>query len=119
MREAQEIEGIRFPETLGCSVAGGEPSKLDQPGLVGVQLQAELREPLTEIAEELLGVAKILEPNDEVIGEPHHDYVASGTSTPPLMGPLVECVMKVDVGEQRRRHASYNVAKRPDRENRG
>jgi hypothetical protein len=77
-----------------------------------MQLQTELREPLTEIAQELFGVTEILESDDEVIGEPHDNYVASGAPCPPSTNPLIEYIVKIDVGEHRRRHASGNVAKR-------
>jgi hypothetical protein len=46
MREAQEVERLRFTQTpLGPS-PGGVPPELDQPGLVRVQFQPEPREPI-------------------------------------------------------------------------
>ena len=90
----KKSKGVRLPEKLGCSVVGGEPPELDQPRLVGMQLQAELREPLTEIADELLGVAKILEPDDEVSGrgESHPSALAElcrnlSAHTAPIVQP--------------------------------
>jgi len=68
VREAQELEGLRLPESPCRSSLGGEPPELDQPGLVGMQLQPELREPLAKVVEELLGVALMLEADDEIIG---------------------------------------------------
>src|SRR5215211_595211 len=61
VREPQEVERPWLPEAPCRSALGGVAPELDQPGLVGVQFQAELREPLTEIMEELLGVTLVLE----------------------------------------------------------
>ena len=52
--------------------------------------------------EELLCITKMLEPDDEVIGEPGDDHVAPGVPLSPLPDPPVEDVVKVDVSEQRR-----------------
>ena len=49
VREPEEVERLRLPETPGRPVRGGEAPELDQPGLVGVQLQAELRESLAKV----------------------------------------------------------------------
>jgi hypothetical protein len=105
VREAQEVEGLRLAQSPCRSSLGGEPPELDQPGLVGMQLQPELRQPLAKVVEELLGVALMLEADDEIIGEPHDDHVAACLPTPPLPDPPVEHVVEVDVGEQRRGHA--------------
>jgi hypothetical protein len=101
VREAEEVERLRLAEAPGCPVTGGEPPELDQPGLLGMQLQVELRKPLTEVPEELLGVTKMLEPDDKVVGEAHDDHVATRMPPSPLPGPPVEDVVEVDVGEQR------------------
>ena len=49
MRESQKIEGRRSTEPSLLPAPGGEPSELDQPRLLGRQLQLELREPVTEL----------------------------------------------------------------------
>src|ERR687891_1356795 len=77
VREAQEVECLRLAEAPCRSSLDGEPPELDQPGLVGMQLQPELREPLTEVVEELLGVTQMLEPDNEVSGR--------GESHPPAL----------------------------------
>ena len=35
--EAQEVEGLRFPEPTPLAAFGREPSEFDQPGLLGMQ----------------------------------------------------------------------------------
>lgn len=67
VREPQEVKGLGLSLTAPTSVAGGEPPKFDQSGLLRVQLQAKLGESLLEIHEELLGLAAMLEPHDEVM----------------------------------------------------
>ena len=91
-----------FPLAPGRSIPGGVAPELDEPGLVGMQLQVELRASLTKIGEELHGITVLLEPDNEVISEPHDDHVAVGMPTPPLPDPPVEHVVEIDVREQRR-----------------
>ena len=91
-----------LPVAPGCPVPGSMPPELDQPGLVRVQFQPELREPAAELFQEPLGVIFVLEPDDEVVREPHDDHVTVRVVFPPPVGPQVEDVMQVHVGEQRR-----------------
>ena len=91
-----------LPRPRASPVLGGEPPELDQPRLLGVQLQAELREPCAKIGQEPLGVIPVLEAHHEVVGEAHDDHVTARVPTPPLVGPQVEDVVQVDVRKQRR-----------------
>jgi len=52
VREAEEVEGRRLPVAPAVVIRGGEPPELDQPGLLGVQLQAEPRESLAQLVQE-------------------------------------------------------------------
>ena len=67
VREAKEVEGLGLPVATGCTCSGGIAPELDEPRLVRVQLQGELREPLSQVVEELLGINPVLEPGHEVI----------------------------------------------------
>jgi hypothetical protein len=58
-----------------CSTLGGEPSELDQPGLVRRQLQVELRQPFGQLSLEASRITLVLEPDDDVISEAHDDHV--------------------------------------------
>jgi hypothetical protein len=49
MREPEELERLRLAEIALRPVQRGEPPELDQPRLLGVQLQRELREPIAKI----------------------------------------------------------------------
>ena len=64
-----------FPSPRAARSPGGTPPELDQPGLIGVQFQPELREPAAQLVQEPLGVFPVLEPDDEVVREPHDDHV--------------------------------------------
>ena len=102
VREAQELERLRLRITTAGTVRGGVPPELDQPCLLLGHLQRELRQSFTEIGLEPLGVVAMLEARHVVVGETHDDHVTAGVSPAPLVGPQVEDVVKVDVGEQRR-----------------
>jgi hypothetical protein len=78
------------------------PPELDQPCLLGIQLQTELRESVAKLRPEPLGVLPMLKPHHEVIGPAHDDHITARVPNPPLVGPQVKDVVRVDVREQRR-----------------
>ena len=41
MREAKEVEGLRFSLPTPCSILGSISTKFDKAGFVGMQLQSE------------------------------------------------------------------------------
>src|ERR1700692_1577307 len=63
------------------------------------------------------GVRLVLEADDNVISIPHEDHVARGLVPSPALGPEVEHVMQVDVGEQRRDYRSLPRSLFTDRDN--
>src|SRR5579862_9743269 len=74
VREAEELERLRLADSSPLAVRGGGPPELDQPRLVGVQLQSELREPAAKVGPEPLGVLPMLESHHQVVRETHdHD----------------------------------------------
>jgi hypothetical protein len=83
VREAQEVERLRLTLTPRRPVPGSEPPELDQPGLVRVQLQPELREPLAKLGPEPPRILFMLEPDDEIVRlcRPP-DYAAYGSGSP-------------------------------------
>src|SRR5664280_137413 len=99
--KAQKVERLRFPEPVLSTVLRRETAELDQTGLVRMQLQIELREPFTKLAQELSRIIEVLKPDHEVVGEPGDDHVAPSGPIPPMPDPQVENVMKVHVSEQR------------------
>ena len=83
MRETEKVERFRLALAPGCPVADGEPPELDQPGLLRVQLQPELREPLPQVGQEPLCVPAMLEPHDEIVGVAHDDHITACLSVSP------------------------------------
>src|SRR5881396_3672415 len=88
VREAEEVERLRLPRAGALSVLGREGPEFQQPRLLGVQLQAELCEPLTQVSQKPLGLRPVLEPHDEVVRVPHDDHVAAGLRLPPPLSPF-------------------------------
>ena len=76
-----------LPRPRAAPVLGGVAPELDEAGLVGMQFQVELREPLTKVAEELLGIDLMLEPDHKVISKPHDDHVTLGVPPSSIAGP--------------------------------
>src|SRR6266446_1620242 len=73
MREAQKREGFRLSLSPLLSALSGEPPKLDQPRLLRVQFQAELRQALPEFFQKSLRLCSALEAHHQVSrpGESH------------------------------------------------
>ena len=76
-------------------------AELDQAGLVRIERQRELLQPLAHRIPETPGVSPVLKPNDDVVGIAHDDHVAGSLAPSPAFGPEIEGVVQVDVGEQR------------------
>ena len=98
----EKVERPGLADASRLAVLSGKPPELNEPRLVGMQLQTELREPLTKIGEEPLRIALVLEPGYKVVGEPDDDDFTVGVPLPPLPDPPVGDVVEVDVGQQRR-----------------
>ena len=77
VREAKEPEPPRLAETPLGPLLGGEPPETNQPRLFGIQLQAELREPVAKVRPEPLGIAAVLESHHEVVSETRDDDVTA------------------------------------------
>ena len=66
-----------------------------------MQRQRKLLQPLTHRVPEASGVRLVFEADDDIVGVPHDDHVPRGLAPSPALGPEIEHVMKVNVGEQR------------------
>jgi len=112
----RKIERLGLPDATLLPFPGGVAPELDQSRLVGMQLQAELREPFAKVSKEPLRVSLMLETGNKVIGETDDDHVTVRVPTSPLPGPPVEDIMQIDIGEQRRDRRSLRcpgLARRP------
>jgi len=99
--KAKKVEGLRFSEPATSASFRRKAAELDQAGLVRIERQRELLEPLAHIVPEAPGVRLVLEADNNVISITHEDHVTRSRVPSPALGPEVEHVMQVDVGEQR------------------
>jgi hypothetical protein len=99
--EAQEVERLRFSRATLLPVFGSIAPELDQPGLLPMEFQAELREPFLKVLKEPHGVGSVLEAQREIVGLTNDDDIALGHFSAPDIRPQVEAVVKVHVGDQR------------------
>jgi hypothetical protein len=60
--EAQEVEGLRLAEPSLLTALRRKASELDQPGLLRMQRQRKLSQPLAHLVQEALGVVLVLHP---------------------------------------------------------
>src|SRR6202021_2263893 len=104
--KAKKGEGLRFSDPPMSASFRRKAAELDQAGLVRIERQRELLEPLAHIVPETPGVSLVLEADDNVISIAHENHVARGLVPSPALGPEVEHVVQVDVGEQRRDYRS-------------
>jgi len=86
VREAQEVECLRFPLTTLVPVDGRERSELQKACLVGMQLQIELSESLLQLHPEPLGIRPMLEANHYVVGKTHDDDITARVLPAPVVG---------------------------------
>jgi hypothetical protein len=93
----------RKSKVSGFPLAAPSPSldrkaaELDKARLIGVQLQAKLRQSLAKFHQELLGVRLVLKPSDDVVGVTHEDDISPSGSLTPVLSPQVEGVVEVDL----------------------
>lgn len=98
--KSQESEGLRLPKPLLQTICRCVATKLQQPGLVRVERKRELLKPQARRLPEAPGVGFILEAHNNVIGESHDNDSAFGFPSSPPLGPQIEDVVQIHVGEQ-------------------
>src|SRR5512144_862595 len=110
VREAEEAKRLRLAQAPPLAIPGGKPPELDQPRLLGRQLQVELREPSAKVSVKPLCVLPVLESHHGIVSEAHDHDLTTRAPAPPLMGPEVEDVVRINVGEQRRNRSPLRNA---------
>jgi hypothetical protein len=86
MLEVSFTPGAVAAARLAAGPIGEYPS-CPEMRLLGMQLQAELREPTAKIGEEPLSVTPILEADDVVVSEPHDDHLTARFPPAVQVGP--------------------------------
>src|SRR5439155_9628500 len=100
MREAEKVEGLWFPfpvETPAVPVC--KTAEPDHAGFLRVEFQRESLKSIAQFIRETFGIVLILETHNEVVGPSNNDHVAARRTSPPLLCPKIQGVMKVDIGE--------------------
>jgi hypothetical protein len=75
-------------------------AKLQQSGLVRMKHKRELLKPQAHRIPEAPRVGFVLKARNNIIRKPHNDDVAFGFPPSPTLGPEIEDVVQVHVGEQ-------------------
>src|SRR5438132_2935302 len=97
MGEADKVEGLWFPlpvETLAVPVR--KTAEPDQASFLGVEFQRESLKSIAQFIRETSGIVLVLETDNEVIGPSNDDHVATRITSPPLLCPKIQDIMKVD-----------------------
>jgi len=95
--KAQKLEGLRFTELTSSALLRSETAELD---LLRMKRQRKPPQPFTHRVQEAPGIALMLATNDKIVGIPHDDHVTRGFTPSPALGPEVEGVVQVDVGQE-------------------
>jgi hypothetical protein len=93
VREAKEIERLRFAKTFLLAGGGGKAAKRNQSGLVRMQLQRKLLQPFSHHVPETPGIGFVLEANHDIVRVAHDDHVAGGLTSSPTISPKIEDVV--------------------------
>ena len=76
-------------------------AKLDQTGLLRVELQAKLGEAFLECFQTRLSLVVVLKPHHKVIRVPHNNNISHAAILPPPFNPSVEHVVQEHVRQER------------------
>src|SRR3954465_3624960 len=102
--KAQKLEGLRFTDLASSALLRSETAELDQTGLLRMKRQRKPPQPFTHRVQEAPGIALMLATDNKIVGIPHDDHVTRGFTPSPALGPEVESVVQVDVGQEWRDH---------------
>src|SRR6516225_12074594 len=78
MGEAQEVKCFRLATPCPLPLRRRSAAELDQTGLVRMQDQRKLRQPIPQLCLKPLSIGLVFKAGDDVIGIPHQDDVALG-----------------------------------------
>ena len=106
MLEAQKIKAT----SLASSVRRCTSPKRNSSRLLRRHLEVELRQPLANLPLKTHGFLRVLECGDEVIREADEVRLPPAQPEKSLLEPEVQCVVKVDVRQQRRNRSPLRRA---------
>jgi hypothetical protein len=106
VREAQEVERLRLAFATLAPILFRKAAKFDDSRLVGMQLKAKVRESVAQLRQEPLCFIPVLESCHEVIRKANEDDLSARVPLSPLPDPEVECVVEIDIRQQRANYSS-------------
>src|ERR1700682_3674698 len=109
MGEAEEVERLRLAKPRPFPLLRRSAAELDQTGLVRMQGQRKLRQPIPQFRLKPLGIGLVLKAGNDVVGIAHQDDVSLGMVASPPLRPEIEDVMQVNVRQQGRGNAPCGV----------
>jgi hypothetical protein len=95
----EEGDGLRFAKPASLAVARRIAPELNQTGLLRMKRQRELLEPRPHRLVKAPGVSLVLEAGYNIVGITHDDHIARGLAPSPALGPEVEDIVQIHVGE--------------------
>src|SRR5207237_1118491 len=93
MGETEEVERLRLAKPRPFPLLRRPAAELDQTGLVRMQGQRKLRQPIPQFRLEPLGIGLVLKAGNDVVGIAHQDDVSLGMVASPPLRPEIEDVM--------------------------
>src|SRR5882724_10900826 len=102
MRKAKEIKRLRLPFSTPLPAVDRIWTEFQKSRLLGMQFQVELPHSFGEFRPKLIGIRFAVEAHHDVVSESHDNEIAVRSFLTPRLGPQIEYVMKIDVGQKRR-----------------
>ena len=95
--EAQEVEGLWFPFASTLSLLRGSHAEAQQPRLVRGQRQAKSGQSFSQLASVPLSFLLVLKSQRNIVSIAHCDDLPARRPLSPLLGPLVEDIVQIDI----------------------
>src|SRR5450631_3133667 len=97
MFKAQKVERLRFPKPPSGTILSRKATEFDQTGLLRMQRQRKLLQPLAQFRQKTLGIVFVLKTGDNIVGVAHVGDVAASLAVSPPFGPQVKAVVQINV----------------------
>src|ERR1035438_899798 len=110
MREPQKVERLRPFLPLAPPSVGRKSPELDQPRFIGVKNQRELCEPFPQVCQKGPRRLFLLKAHYTVVRITDNDDCSPPWLFTPVLNPLIEGVMQIDIRQQGRYHGSLRSA---------
>src|SRR5262245_49543066 len=101
VRQAEKVEGLRFPLATPLAPFMCPTPKLNEACLVRVQFEVKPVEACPQVAQKLLGIVFVLEADNEIVTVPHDTDIAPCVLATPLRSPEVKDIVEIEIRKQR------------------